>query len=399
MTNKIAINGLGRIGRATLKLVLEQPKLELVAVNDLGSVENMAYLLKYDTVYGRYERQVEVADGNLVIDGRPVVYKSERDPGRLPWNDLDVDVVFECTGLFTNREGAEKHLRAGAQWVVLSGPTKSPDVPTIIHGVNRLYGDMNIVSCASCTTNNITPVVEILDRHFGVEKALLTTVHAYTATQALVDSPVDAKDLRRGRSAAQSFVPSSTGAAHATGLALPALQGRFDGVAIRGPVVVGSLSDLVFVLSRDTTTEEVNEVLRTEAGTDPYRGVLGVTDEPLVSADIIKDPRASIVQLDLTRVVGGNLVKVMSWYDNEWGFTNQMVKVAMEHLGLNSLRSDAASSHPTPTSTSPANGAARVAADPESRLTEPAFDVVDQASFDSFPASDAPPWCGGMDVS
>jgi glyceraldehyde 3-phosphate dehydrogenase len=337
MTNKVAINGLGRIGRAALKLVLEQPQLELVAVNELGSVENMAYLLKYDTVYGRYERQVEVTDGKLVIDGRPLVYRSERDPGQLPWGDLGVDLVFECTGLFTNREGAEKHLRAGAKWVVLSGPTKSPDLPTIIRGVNRLDGDMDIISCASCTTNNITPVVEVLNRHFGVEKALLTTVHAYTATQALVDSPGDSKDLRRGRSAAQNFVPSSTGAAHATGLALPAMQGRFDGVAIRGPVVVGSLSDLVFLLSRDTTSEEVNEILRREAATDRYREVLGVTDEPLVSADIIKDPRASIVQLDLTRVVGGNLVKVMSWYDNEWGFTNQMVQVAIEQLGRDSI--------------------------------------------------------------
>jgi len=233
MSNKVAINGLGRIGRAALKLVLEQPQLELVAVNELGSVENMAYLLKYDTVYGRYERQVEVTDGKLVIDGRPLVYRSERDPGQLPWDELGVDLVFECTGLFTNREGAEKHLRAGAKWVVLSGPTKSPDLPTIIRGVNRLDGDMDIISCASCTTNNITPVVEVLDRHFGVEKALLTTVHAYTATQALVDSPGDSKDLRRGRSAAQNFVPSSTGAAYATGLALPAMQGRFDGVAIR----------------------------------------------------------------------------------------------------------------------------------------------------------------------
>ncbi|MGH2750880.1 MAG: type I glyceraldehyde-3-phosphate dehydrogenase [Actinomycetota bacterium] len=337
MTNKIAINGLGRIGRAALKLVLEEPQLELVAVNELGSVENMAYLLKYDTVYGRYERQVEVADGKLVIDGRSLVYTSERDPGQLPWSDLGVDLVFECTGLFTNREGAEKHLRAGAKWVILSGPAKSPDLPTIIRGVNQVDGSMNIISCASCTTNNITPVVEVLDRYFGVEKALLTTVHAYTATQALVDSPVNAKDLRRGRSAAQSFVPASTGAAHATGLALPALQGRFDGVAIRGPVVVGSLSDLVFLLGRDTTSEEVNDAFRREAATDRYREVLGVTDEPLVSADIIKDPRASIVQLDLTRVVGGNLVKVMSWYDNEWGFTNQMVQVAIEQLGLDAI--------------------------------------------------------------
>jgi glyceraldehyde 3-phosphate dehydrogenase len=343
MASKVAINGLGRIGRAALKLALEQPQLELVAVNEIGSLENMVYLLKYDTVYGRYARQVEAADGKLVIDGKPLVYLSERDPERLPWGELGVDLVLECTGRFTDREAADKHVRAGARWVVLSGPTSSPDVPTVIHGVNRPDGTTQIISCASCTTNNITPLVEILDRHFGVEKALLTTVHAYTATQALVDSPGGAKDLRRGRAAAQNFVPSSTGAASATAKALPAMQGRFDGVAVRGPVVVGSLSDVVFVLDRDTTPEEVNDVLRQEAATDRYQGVLGVTEEPLVSADIIKDPRASIVQLDLTRVVGGNLVKVMSWYDNEWGFTNQMVQIAAQQLGIDA---------PTPAGTS-----------------------------------------------
>jgi glyceraldehyde 3-phosphate dehydrogenase len=334
MASKVAINGLGRIGRAALKLALDQPELELVAVNEIGSLDNMVYLLKYDTVYGRYERPVEAVDGKLVIDGTPLVYLSERDPAQLPWGDLGVELVLECTGRFTDREAADKHVRAGARWVVLSGPTSSPDVPTVIHGVNRPDGQTQIISCASCTTNNITPLVEILDRHFGVEKALLTTVHAYTATQALVDSPGGTKDLRRGRAAAQSFVPSSTGAASATAKALPAMQGRFDGVAVRGPVVVGSLSDLVFVLDRDTTPEEVNDLLRQEASTERYQGVLGVTDEPLVSADIIKDPRASIVQLDLTRVVGGNLVKVMSWYDNEWGFTNQMVQIAVEQLGV-----------------------------------------------------------------
>ena len=262
------------------------------------------------------------------------MYLSDRDPERLPWADLEVDLVLECTGRFTNREDAEKHVRAGASWVVLSGPAKSPDVPTIIHGVNRPDGETQIISCASCTTNNITPLVEILDRHFGVEKALLTTVHAYTATQALVDSPGGAKDLRRGRAAAQSFVPSSTGAATATAKALPAMKDRFDGVSVRGPVVVGSISDVVFVVRRDTTADEVNDVLRQEASTDRYRGILAVTDEPLVSADIVKDPHASIVQLDLTRVVGGNLVKVMSWYDNEWGFTSQMIQVAVQQLGL-----------------------------------------------------------------
>jgi glyceraldehyde 3-phosphate dehydrogenase len=334
MPNKVAINGLGRIGRAALKLALEEPQLDVVAVNEIGSLENMVYLLRYDSVYGRYERQVDAVDGKLVIDGKPLVYVSERDPEQLPWADLEIDLVLECTGRFTNREDAEKHVRAGARWVVLSGPTKSPDVPTIIHGVNRPDGETQIISCASCTTNNITPLVEILDRHFGVEKAVLTTVHAYTATQALVDSPGGAKDLRRGRAAAQSFVPSSTGAATATAKALPAIEGRFDGVSVRGPVVVGSLSDLVFVLDRDTTPEAVNDVLRQEATTDRYQGILAVAEDPLVSADIVKDPRASIVQLDMTRVVGGNLVKVMSWYDNEWGFTSQMIQVAVQQLGL-----------------------------------------------------------------
>jgi glyceraldehyde 3-phosphate dehydrogenase len=321
MPNKVAINGLGRIGRAALKLAVEQPELELVAVNEIGALENMVYLLKYDTAYGRYERPVEAVDGKLVIDGKPLVYLSERDPERLPWAELEVDLVLECTGRFTDREDAEKHVRAGASWVVLSGPTKSPDVPTIVHGVNRPDGQTQIISCASCTTNNITPLVEILDRHFGVDKAL-------------VDSPGGAKDLRRGRAAAQNFVPSSTGAATATAKALPAMEGRFDGVSVRGPVVVGSISDVVFVLARDTTADEVNDVLRQEATTDRYQGILAVTDEPLVSADIIKDRHASIVQLDLTRVVGGNLVKVMSWYDNEWGFTSQMIQVALQQLGL-----------------------------------------------------------------
>jgi glyceraldehyde 3-phosphate dehydrogenase len=331
---KVAINGLGRIGRAALKLALEQPQLDVVAVNEIGSLENMVYLLRYDSVYGRYERQVEAVDGKLVIDGKPLVYVSERDPEQLPWADLEIDLVLECTGRFTDREDAEKHVRAGARWVVLSGPTKSPDVPTIIHGVNRPDGETQIISCASCTTNNITPLVEILDRHFGVEKAVLTAVHAYTATQALVDSPGGAKDLRRGRAAAQSFIPSSTGAATATAKSLPAMEGRFDGVSVRGPVVVGSISDVVLVVGRDTTPDEVNDVLRQEAASDRYQGILAVAEDPLVSADIIKDPHASIVQLDMTRVVGGNLVKVMSWYDNEWGFTSQMIQVAVQQLGL-----------------------------------------------------------------
>jgi glyceraldehyde 3-phosphate dehydrogenase len=335
---RVAINGLGRIGRAALKLVLEEPRLELVAVNDIASVGNAAYLLKYDTVYGHYQHSVTARDRDLVVGEHPIAYFSVPDPALLPWRDLAIDLVLECTGKFTEGTHAERHLLAGARRVVLSGPTKRPDVPTIIHGVNRPDSGTRIVSCASCTTNNVTPLMEILDRRFGVDKALLTTVHAYTATQSLVDGPGSNEDLRRGRSAAQNLVPSSTGAAYATARALPALQGHFDGVAVRSPVVAGSLSDVVMVVRRATTSDEVNDVLRQEAASERYRDVLAVTDEPLVSSDVIKDSRASIVQLDLTRVVGGNLVKVMSWYDNEWGFTNQMVQVAKELLCLDPVR-------------------------------------------------------------
>lgn len=333
VTEKVAINGLGRIGRATLRLVLETAGLDLVAVNDIGALENMAYLLRYDTVYGRYGKSVEAGDGELIVGGKSIAYLGERDPGRLPWGELGVELVFECTGRFTGQEDARKHIEAGARWVIISAPTPSEGVPTVVHGVNRPEGGTSIISCASCTTNSITPVVEIMNRRFGVDKALLTTVHAYTATQAIVDSPGGKKDFRRGRAAAANFVPASTGAARATARALPELEGRFDGVAIRGPVPVGSISDLVFVLEREATAEEINAALREEAATERYRDILGVTEEPLVSGDIIGDPRAAVVQLDMTRVVGGNLVKIMCWYDNEWGFANQMVREALRLVG------------------------------------------------------------------
>jgi glyceraldehyde 3-phosphate dehydrogenase len=334
MTIKVGINGLGRIGRAALKVIMDTPELELVAANDIGALENMAYLLKYDTVYGRYEKSVDIQPGKLVINGKEMEYLSERDPANLPWKSKGVELVFECTGLFTKQEDAGKHIQAGAKWVILSGPTNSKDVPTVVHGVNRPDNSTFILSCASCTTNNIAPVMEVMNRHYGVEKAIMTTVHAYTATQMLVDAPGGKKDMRRGRAAAANFVPSSTGAAVATTKALPELEGLFDGVAIRGPVACGSLADVVIVTKRDTSVEEVNEVFRQEAGTERYQGILGVTDDELVSSDIIKDPRASIVQLDMTRVVDGNLVKIMSWYDNEWGYTHQMIRTALVSLGL-----------------------------------------------------------------
>jgi glyceraldehyde 3-phosphate dehydrogenase len=327
---RVAINGLGRIGRAALKVILDTPELELVAVNDIGTAENMAYLLKYDTVYGRYSREVSAEADALIIDGKRIPYLSQRDPAQLPWGSMNVDVVLECTGIFTKQEDAAKHIQAGAKFVILSGPTSSADVPTVVHGVNRPNGETRIISCASCTTNDIAPVMEVLNRRIGVKKAIMTTVHAYTASQSLVDAPGGKKDFRRGRAAAANLVPSTTGAAKATAKALPELTGKFDGISVRAPVPVGSIADIVIVTERPTTKEEINSILREEAESDRYRGILGVTEDELVSSDIIQDPRASIVSLDLTTVVDGDLVKIMSWYDNEWGFTNQMIRQTLE---------------------------------------------------------------------
>ena len=325
---KVVINGLGRIGRATFKIVLDTPGLDLVAVNDIAPVDNLAYLLRYDTVYGRYERGVDVQGGDLVVGGKRIKVFMERDPLQLPWGHLGVDIVFECTGVFTRREDLEKHLRAGAKYAILSAPSKSEDVITVVHGVNRPGEDsVRMLSCASCTTNCITPIVEIVGRRLGFRKAIMTTLHAYTAGQSLVDAPN--KDPRRGRAGAANFVPTSTGAAMATTQALPQYVGKFDGVAVRGPVPVGSLADIVFLTERETTLEEVNRIFQEEAESERYRGIVGVAEDPLVSSDIIKDPRAAVVDLSMTRVVDGDLVKVMAWYDNEWGYANQMVREAV----------------------------------------------------------------------
>jgi glyceraldehyde 3-phosphate dehydrogenase len=325
---KVAINGLGRIGRAALKIILDTPRLELVAVNDIVPAENIVYLLKYDTVYGRYEKTVEIDGENLIIAGKTLHYSQEKDPARLPWSSLGVDVVLECTGVFTKREDLEKHVQAGAKYVVLSAPAKSDDIATVVHGVNTADGNTNIIACASCTTNCITPVVEIIGRRIGIQKAIMTTVHAYTASQAIVDGP--SKRFERGRAGAANFVPTSTGAALATAKALPQLDKLFDGIAVRGPVAVGSLADIVLVTERKTSVDEINQIFVEEAASDRYRGIVGVTEDPIVSSDIIKDPRASIIDLGMTRVVDGDLVKILSWYDNEWGFTNQMVRQVME---------------------------------------------------------------------
>jgi glyceraldehyde 3-phosphate dehydrogenase (phosphorylating) len=327
MSTRVAINGLGRIGRAILKLVIHHPALELVAVNDLVGVENLAYLLRFDTAYGRYTKPVTIEGGDLVVADRKLRTLRSRDPLELPWKDLEVGLVFECTGALAQLNDVEKHIRAGARFVLLSAPSKSGDVETVVHGVNAPKGTSTIISCASCTTNCITPIVEVMGRRIGFKKAAMTTVHAYTSSQSLVDGPN--RRFRRGRAAGANLVPATTGAALATTSALPEYAGRFDGIAIRAPIPVGSIADLTFVTSRTTNVGEVNDILTEEAATKRYAGVLAVSNDQLVSSDIVGDSHASIVDLELTKVVDGDLVKVMSWYDNEWGYANQMVREAL----------------------------------------------------------------------
>jgi glyceraldehyde 3-phosphate dehydrogenase len=328
---KVAINGLGRIGRAVFKIIQDNPDLELVAVNDLVPPKNLAYLLNYDTVYGRAKKKVESDENSLIVEGTHYKVVSEKDPAQLPWGSLGIDLVFECTGLFTNKEALEKHIQAGAKAVILSAPTKSEGIETVVYGVNSVPESDQIFSCASCTTNCISPVVEVMGRRIGIKKAILTTIHAYTATQAVVDGP-SKKQVREGRAAAANFVPSTTGAAIATTKVLPQYKGKFDGVAVRAPIPVGSISDIVFVTERPTTVEEINTIFREEAESDRYKGIMSACDEEIVSSDIVGDAHASIVDLTMTQVVDGDLVKVMSWYDNEWGYANQMVRAAVEKV-------------------------------------------------------------------
>lgn len=324
----VAINGLGRIGRAAFKILATTPTLEIVAINDLTPADNLAYLLNHDTVYGRHPLRVEASAGRLTMANQSYPLFAESDPARLPWGELGVDLVFECTGAFNRLEELSKHLSAGAKRVMLSAPAQDDDIPTVVYGVN-VYDEHDgpIMSCASCTTNCVAPVVEIIGRRLGLEKAVMNTIHAYTASQAIVDS-ANTK-MRRGRAGAENLVPSTTGAAHAATKALPQLKGKFDGTAVRVPVPVCSISDIVMVTERATTAEEVNALFLEEARSDRYSGVVGVTEDPTVSSDIIQDSRASIIDRDMTQVVGGNLVKVMSWYDNEWGYASQMVRLAM----------------------------------------------------------------------
>ncbi|MDW3194543.1 MAG: type I glyceraldehyde-3-phosphate dehydrogenase [Cytophagales bacterium] len=326
---RIAINGFGRIGRAALKIIENTPDLEVIAINDLMSLENAAYLLQYDSVYGKYEQEVITEENGLVINGKAIAYFNEKDPANLPWKKIGIDVVIESTGFFTKREDAEKHIQAGAKTVVISGPTSSLDTPTVVHGVNTEAGNTRVFSCASCTTNNISPLIEILGRRIGIEKAILNTTHAYTASQSIIDSP-SKKNFRMGRGGANNLIPTTTGAAKATTKALPQYEGKFDGVAVRTPVPAGSISDITFVASRATSADEVNQILDEEAQTGRYQKVIATSSEPLVSTDLLKSTYAAVIDKEMTKVVDGDLVKIMAWYDNEWSFTSQLVRQIQE---------------------------------------------------------------------
>jgi glyceraldehyde 3-phosphate dehydrogenase len=327
---KIAINGFGRIGRAFFKIA-SQEGLEIVAVNDLGDIKNLAYLLKYDTAYGVNPSEVKVEGTDILVDGKRVKYISEKDGTKLPWKDLGIDLVVESTGLYTSAEKAQIHITAGAKRVVVTAPLKDEENATVkgatvIMGLNENdFALSNVTSNASCTTNAGAPLIAILHEKIGIEKALLNTVHAYTASQSIVDGP-NKKDWREGRAAAQNLVPSSTGAAIATTKVVTDLAGKFDGIAIRVPVVTGSIVDITFVAKRDTSAEEVNSILRAAAAETRWSKTFSVTEEQLVSHDIIGSKYASIADLNFTRVVGGNLVKVLAWYDNEMGYAHALVE-------------------------------------------------------------------------
>jgi glyceraldehyde 3-phosphate dehydrogenase len=329
---KVGINGFGRIGRTFFRLAYGNPNFQVVAVNDLGKLENLAYLLKYDSAYGRSQFEVMAKDGTLVIDGTPVAFLQEKEPAKIPWGQLGVDIVIESTGFFTAYSGAKQHLDGGAKRVIISAPAKDDAKEagvtgaTVLMGVNEdALATCQISSNASCTTNAASPLVGILKEAVGIEKAVLSTVHAYTASQSLVDGP-SKKDLREGRAAALNIVPSTTGAAIATALAHPELAGKFDGISLRVPVPVGSIVDITFIASRETTVAEVNAALVAAANDPRWEHLFAVTDEPLVSTDIIGARVGSIADLAFTKVIGGNLVKVLAWYDNETSYTQTLVE-------------------------------------------------------------------------
>ncbi|PIZ99898.1 MAG: type I glyceraldehyde-3-phosphate dehydrogenase [Candidatus Komeilibacteria bacterium CG_4_10_14_0_2_um_filter_37_10] len=324
---RVAINGFGRIGRAALKIVQAKSNVEVVAINDLTEAKTLAHLLKYDTAYGQWQGTIEAKGSYLVVNKKRIPVYAQLEPEKLPWKKLKVDVVLECTGKFRTKSLASKHLRAGALKVIISAPAKGDGVATLVLGVNEEnYRKQKVVNNASCTTNCVAPIVQIIDQAFGIDKAMMTTIHAYTADQNLVDGPH--QDLRRARAAALNIIPTSTGAAEAVAQTLPHLAGSFDGLAVRVPVPVGSLADFTFVIKKKVTVNQVKEALQKASHQVRYKNIVQISQEPLVSSDIIGNPYSTRVDLGLTQVVGGNLVKIVAWYDNEWGYANRLVELA-----------------------------------------------------------------------
>ena len=328
---KIAINGFGRIGRNAFKILSARKDAEVVAINDITDAATLAHLLKYDSAYGIFDKDVEAKENSIVVDGKEIPVYAEKDPKNLPWRDLGVDIVIESTGFFTKPEAARAHIDAGARRVIISAPAKGEGAKTIVIGVNEeLVEDADeIISNASCTTNCIAPIMKVLEDTFGIEKAMMTTVHSYTGSQRLLDAP--AKDLREARSAAENIVPTTTGASKAAALTIQSLKDKFTGLSIRVPTPVVSLSDITAVLKKDTSKEELRALFEKVAEEPYYEGIIGVTDEELVSSDFIGDPRSCIVDLPLLDVVGGNMIKVVAWYDNEWGYSNRLVELTVDY--------------------------------------------------------------------
>lgn len=327
---RLAINGFGRIGRCAFKIAFERRDAEIIAINSLGSPETFSHLLKYDSAYGVYDHEVDFDDKHIIVDGHKILFLSEPDPLRLPWDKLKIDTVMECTGAFTNPADARAHIKAGARKVVISAPAKGPGAKTVVLGVNEevVTADDEIISCASCTTNCIAPAMKILEDNFGIEKAMMTTVHSYTASQKLVDDR--AKDLREARAAAVNIAPTTTGASKAAALTIPSLAGKFNGLSVRVPSLVVSLADITAVLKRRTTVEELNKVFEQAAREPYYEGILAVSHDALVSSDFRGNSHSAIIDLPLTDVVGGDLVKVVAWYDNEWGYSNRLVELSVD---------------------------------------------------------------------
>lgn len=327
---RLAINGFGRIGRCAFKIAFERRDAEIVAINSLGDTRTFAHLLKYDSAYGIYDHDISYDDQHIIVDDRKILFLNEPDPLKLPWAKLKVDTVMECTGAFCNPADARQHIQAGARKVVISAPAKGPGAKTVVLGVNEevVTADDEVLSCASCTTNCIAPVMKIIEDNFGVEKAMMTTVHSYTASQRLVDDA--AKDLREARAAAVNIIPTTTGASKATALTIPTLEGKFNGLSVRVPNLVVSLADITAVLKKDTTVEQLNDVFRRAAQEPYYEGILDISDDELVSSDFRGNSNSAIVDLPLTDVVGGNLIKLVVWYDNEWGYSNRLVELSVD---------------------------------------------------------------------